>query len=221
MIHSQFARGSGVLMNLFSQTILLTMTNNSIGPTDCQVDSLITGSGWVSLVSRWDLYCVCPIRVDVRFRGDLEGGGDLLSTPISGGSRIFPRGGANSQKCYYFSIFCRKLHENERIWTPRGGGGRASLAPPLDPPMPIYKSTNHRHCHRGKVREADTCTTPGVRMSLLISYRLHTQNWMLYLSVFVLGAPCDKSLPSIPGMFKLLRLGIPPGPIHTCLYKFV
>ena len=47
----------------------------------------------------------------------------------SGGSRIFPRGGANSQKCYYFSIFCRKLHENERIWTPRGG--RASLAPPL------------------------------------------------------------------------------------------
>ena len=34
----------------------------------------------------------------------------------------FPRGGgANSQKCYYFSIFCWKLHENERIWTPRGG----------------------------------------------------------------------------------------------------
>ena len=41
----------------------------------------------------------------------------------------FPRGGANSQNCYYFSHFCRKLHENERIWTPRGG--RASLAPPL------------------------------------------------------------------------------------------
>ena len=27
----------------------------------------------------------------------------------------FPQGGANSQKCYYSSIFCRKLHENERI----------------------------------------------------------------------------------------------------------
>ena len=40
-----------------------------------------------------------------------------------------PGGGANSQNCYYFSHFCRKLHENERIWTPRGG--RASLAPPL------------------------------------------------------------------------------------------
>ena len=53
----------------------------------------------------------------------------------SGGSRIFPGGGgANSQNCYYFSHFCQKLHENERIWTPRGGG-RASLAPPLDPPM--------------------------------------------------------------------------------------
>ena len=30
--------------------------------------------------------------------------------------------------------FSRKLHEIERIWTPRGGG-RASLTPPLDPPM--------------------------------------------------------------------------------------
>ena len=30
--------------------------------------------------------------------------------------------GANSQNCYYFSHFCRKLHENERIWTPGGGG---------------------------------------------------------------------------------------------------
>ena len=42
-------------------------------------------------------------------------------------------GGANSQKCYYFSIFCRKLHENGRIWTPRGGA--RPWRPPLDPPM--------------------------------------------------------------------------------------
>ena len=34
-----------------------------------------------------------------------------------------PGGGANSQKCYYFSIFCRKLHENERIWTPMTASG--------------------------------------------------------------------------------------------------
>ena len=47
----------------------------------------------------------------------------------------FPRGGANSQNCYYFSHFCRKLHENERIWTP--GGGARPWRPPLDPPM-IY-----------------------------------------------------------------------------------
>ena len=34
----------------------------------------------------------------------------------------FPPGGcANSQNCYYFSNFCQKLHENERIWTPRRG----------------------------------------------------------------------------------------------------
>ena len=45
----------------------------------------------------------------------------------------FSRGGcANSQIGIILSIFCRKLHENERIWTP---GGRASLAPPLDQPM--------------------------------------------------------------------------------------
>ena len=41
----------------------------------------------------------------------------------------FSPGGAPTPKVgvliYYF---CRKLHENERIWTP---GGRASLAPPL------------------------------------------------------------------------------------------
>ena len=55
----------------------------------------------------------------------------------SNGSRIFPRGGANSQNCYYFSHFCRKLHENERIWTPRGGA--RPWRPPLDPPM-IYVS---------------------------------------------------------------------------------
>ena len=40
-----------------------------------------------------------------------------------------PGGGANSQNCYYFSHFCRKLHENERIWTPKGGA-RVPGAPP-------------------------------------------------------------------------------------------
>ena len=39
----------------------------------------------------------------------------------------FSRGGStNSQNSYYFSNFCRKLHENERIWTP---GGRVLGAP--------------------------------------------------------------------------------------------
>ena len=65
-----------------------------------------------------------------------------------------PGGGANSQKCYYFSIFARKLHKNERIWTPRGG--RASLAPPLDPPMEYrlkFEMSNYRPQRScGKVR---------------------------------------------------------------------
>ena len=46
-----------------------------------------------------------------------------------------PGGCANSQNCYYFSNFCQKLHENERIWTPRGVA--RPWRPPLDPPMPV------------------------------------------------------------------------------------
>ena len=64
-----------------------------------------------------------------------------LLDQLSGGSRIFPRGGTNSQNCYYFSHFCRKLHENERIRTP--GGGARPWRPPLDPPMQLQcKVTN-------------------------------------------------------------------------------
>ena len=33
----------------------------------------------------------------------------------------FPRGGRQLPKVPLFFNFCRKLHENERIWTPRGG----------------------------------------------------------------------------------------------------
>ena len=49
-----------------------------------------------------------------------------------------PGGCANSQNCYYFSNFCQKLHENERIWTP--GGGARPWRPPLDPPMAIVNT---------------------------------------------------------------------------------
>ena len=56
---------------------------------------------------------------------------------ISGGSRISPRRGANSPRgapTYDFAKISQKLHEIERIWTPREG---ASLVPPLDPPLII------------------------------------------------------------------------------------
>ena len=52
---------------------------------------------------------------------------------ISGGSRIFPGGGRQLPKCYYFSIFaenCMKMKE----FGPPGGGARP-WRPPLDPPM--------------------------------------------------------------------------------------
>ena len=48
-------------------------------------------------------------------------------------SRIFLRGVPTPKVgvlTYYFAFFfCRKLHENEKIWT-RGGGGCGSLEPP-------------------------------------------------------------------------------------------
>ena len=48
-----------------------------------------------------------------------------------------PQGGAPTPKsAIIFQFFPRKLHENERIWTPVGGGARVPGAPPpLDPPM--------------------------------------------------------------------------------------
>ena len=70
------------------------------------------------------------------FTRSLQRGGLTLpsSAVISGGSRIFPRGGREpSRGGREHAKFSRKLHEIERIWTPRGG--RASLTPPLDPPM--------------------------------------------------------------------------------------
>ena len=49
----------------------------------------------------------------------------------------FPEEGAPTLKeAIIWSFFTQKLHEIERIWTP-GGGGAASLALPLDPPMHI------------------------------------------------------------------------------------
>ena len=49
----------------------------------------------------------------------------------------FPRGGGanpgGGAPTYYLVNFSQKLHENEEILGQRGG---ASLAPPLDPPLP-------------------------------------------------------------------------------------
>ena len=52
----------------------------------------------------------------------------------------FPEGGAwTLQGGREHAKFSRKLHEIERIWTPRGG--RASLTPPLDPPMIVKQAS--------------------------------------------------------------------------------
>ena len=59
----------------------------------------------------------------------------------SDGSRISPRGGREPSKggggvwTHNYAEFSQKLHEIERIWTPRGGGGLRPSRPPLDPPL--------------------------------------------------------------------------------------
>ena len=53
---------------------------------------------------------------------------------------FFRRGAPTPKSVIIFQFFCRKLHEDERIWTPEG----ASLAPPLDPPMFSHHLTKHQ-----------------------------------------------------------------------------
>ena len=61
---------------------------------------------------------------------NLRGVSDSVNNLYQWRIQDFPQGGAPTPKSAIIFQFCsQKLHENERIWTPRGG--RASLAPPL------------------------------------------------------------------------------------------
>ena len=68
----------------------------------------------------------------------------MLSTSILDGVQWwiqdFPEEGAPTPK----TAIILQLHENERIWTPRGG--RASLAPPLGSANDDYTWKSHGHC---------------------------------------------------------------------------
>ena len=51
----------------------------------------------------------------------------------------FPQGGAQTPKiAIIFQIFAENCMKMKEFGPPGGGGGRVSLVPPLDPPMP-YK----------------------------------------------------------------------------------
>ena len=59
---------------------------------------------------------------------------------ISGGSRIFPRRGRQLPRgvpTYDFAKISQKLHEIERIWTPKGGRGARPKFYYVDPPLVI------------------------------------------------------------------------------------
>ena len=54
----------------------------------------------------------------------------------------FSPGGAPTPKsAIIFQFYPQKLHENERIWTPRGGA--RPWRPPLDPPMNLKTALWH------------------------------------------------------------------------------
>ena len=70
----------------------------------------------------------CPLKLKFLSKINVTPSIETVN-PGSGGSRIFPRGGVNPLGGgREHAKFSRKLHEIERIWTPRGG--RASLTPP-------------------------------------------------------------------------------------------
>ena len=87
----------------------------------------------------------CKMKHKLFLKNHLTGaqftGAHLTGT--SGRSRIFPRGCANSQKCYYFQFFGWKLHEMKEFGPL---GGFMSLAPPLDLSMGthFYSCTPYR-----------------------------------------------------------------------------
>ena len=93
-------------------------------------------SGYLVPCSFWGSLSLVPCSFqEVSVRGDLCPGRSLSRGADSVADPGFSWGGyANSQNPIILQIFCRKLHENERIWTRRGGGARPWL-PPLDPPM--------------------------------------------------------------------------------------
>ena len=83
----------------------------------------------------------------LHYQGNIIGEGSLeRSDPFSGGSRIFPRGGANSQSGCAYLLFLPKTAWKWKNLDPQGG--RASLAPPLGSanaiaPALIHKIFNH------------------------------------------------------------------------------
>ena len=98
---------------------------------------------------------------------------------FSGGSRIFPGGGgAPTPKVgvltYFFS---RKLHENERIWTPRGS--TRPWRPLLDPPLILRLKSGHPKATYPAMLWVDQEVQP--------SPFVHRLHYWLLLSIFGLS----------------------------------
>ena len=134
--------------------------DGSISCTSNGVFVILTGDGSISR---------CSHGVFVILTGDRS---ISCGSHSSGGSRISPRGGANSPRggapTYYLANFSRKLHENKEILGPRGGA--RPLRPPLDPPLHrvlvILTGDGSISCCSHGVYVTSTCisgfTTPGL-----------------------------------------------------------
>ena len=89
-------------------------------------------------------------------------------------------------------IFCRKLHENERIWT---RGWRASLAPSLDPPMRSVPPSgiSDRHLYLLSL-PVDLICSPGHRKSIASPTDERSLTWPV-----TLWAPTEITLSCLAG----------------------
>ena len=88
----------------------------------------------------WMTYCIgASLKIHLKLLSAVS-----FHTQISGRSRISPRWGANSPRgapTYDFAKISQKLHEIERIWTPRGAARPKFYY--VDPPLQMYSRKNY------------------------------------------------------------------------------
>ena len=121
--------------------------------------------------------------------------------PVQWRIQDFPEGGAwTLQGGREHAKFSRKLHEIERIWTPRGG--RASLTPPprsanavllyTDLPVPLLDSCPawpwlYTSFHSRSMRISSHTLSSALSLLSPLTYNVLVWNWLVFLKVLEKG----------------------------------